>query len=84
MIGGNRFEQTNQLNRALQASVQPGSSFKPLYYAAAVEEEVITPATRIYDSPVVFWNDDGTPYTPTNYRGEWAGTVLAAMRWPPV
>jgi penicillin-binding protein 1A len=77
MIGGNRFEQTNQLNRALQASVQPGSSFKPLYYAAAVEEEVITPATRIYDSPVVFWNDDGTPYTPTNYRGEWAGTVLA-------
>ncbi len=76
MIGGNRFEQTNQFNRALQASVQPGSSFKPLYYAAAIEEEVVTPATMIYDSPVVFWNDDGTPYTPTNYRGEWDGPVL--------
>ena len=31
----------------------------------------------IYDSPVVFWNDDGTPYTPKNYRGEWSGPVLA-------
>lgn len=77
MVGGNRFEQTNQLNRALQAYVQPGSSFKPLYYSAAIEKEVITPATMIYDSPVVFWNDDGTPYTPTNYIGEWAGPVLA-------
>ncbi|AHC14807.1 penicillin-binding protein 1A [Salinispira pacifica] len=77
MIGGNKFEQTNQLNRALQARVQPGSSFKPLYYSAAIEKEVITPATMIYDSPVVFWNDDGTPYTPTNYKGEWEGPVLA-------
>ena len=76
MIGGNRFEQINQLNRALDARVQPGSSFKPLYYAAAIEKEVVTPATMIYDSPVVFWNDDGTPYTPTNYKGEWQGPVL--------
>ena len=76
MIGGNRFEQINQLNRALDARVQPGSSLKPLYYAAAIEKEVVTPATMIYDSPVVFWNDDGSPYTPTNYRGEWQGPVL--------
>jgi len=77
MIGGSRFEGRNQFNRAVDARVEPGSSFKPLYYAAAVEEEVITPATMIYDSPVVFWNDDGTPYTPKNYRGEWSGPVLA-------
>jgi penicillin-binding protein 1A len=77
MIGGSRFEGRNQFNRAVDARVEPGSSFKPLYYAAAVEEEVITPATMIYDSPVVFWNDDGTPYTPENYRGEWSGPVLA-------
>ena len=77
LIGGSGFEQINQLNRALDANVQPGSSFKPLYYAAAIEKEAITPATMIYDSPVVFWNDDGTPYTPTNYRGEWQGPVLA-------
>jgi penicillin-binding protein 1A len=77
MIGGSRFEGRNQFNRAVDARVEPGSSFKPLYYAAAVEEEEITPATMIYDSPVVFWNDDGTPYTPKNYRGEWSGPVLA-------
>lgn len=77
MIGGSQFEARNQFNRAVDARVEPGSSFKPLYYAAAVEEEVITPATMIYDSPVVFWNDDGTPYTPENYRGEWEGPVLA-------
>ncbi|MGI9256608.1 MAG: penicillin-binding transpeptidase domain-containing protein, partial [Salinispira sp.] len=71
-----KFEQINQLNRALSARVQPGSSFKPLYYAAAIEKEIVTPATMIYDSPVVFWNDDGTSYTPTNYRGEWQGEVL--------
>jgi penicillin-binding protein 1A len=77
MIGGSQFEARNQFNRAVDARVEPGSSFKPLYYAAAIEEEVITPATMIYDSPVVFWNDDGSPYTPENYRGEWEGPVLA-------
>jgi penicillin-binding protein 1A len=77
MIGGSQFEARNQFNRAVDARVEPGSSFKPLYYAAAIEEEAITPATMIYDSPVVFWNDDGTPYTPKNYRGEWEGPVLA-------
>jgi penicillin-binding protein 1A len=77
MIGGSRFEANNQFNRAVDARVEPGSSFKPLYYSAAIEERVITPATMIYDSPVVFWNDDGSPYTPENYRGEWEGPVLA-------
>ncbi|MFP4372758.1 MAG: penicillin-binding protein 1A [Spirochaetaceae bacterium] len=77
MVGGSRFEGRNQFNRAVDARVEPGSSFKPLYYAAAIEDEVITPATMIYDSPVVFWNDDGTPYTPENYRGEWSGPVLS-------
>jgi penicillin-binding protein 1A len=76
MVGGSRFESINQFNRAAQAQVQPGSSFKPLYYAAAIEERKITPATMIYDSPVVFWNDDGTPYSPSNYKGEWKGPVL--------
>ena len=77
MVGGSRFESINQFNRAVQAKVQPGSAFKPLYYAAAVERKKITPATMLYDGPVVFWNDDGTPYTPMNYKGEWQGPVLA-------
>ncbi len=77
MVGGSRFESINQFNRAVQARVQPGSAFKPLYYAAAVERKKITPATMLYDGPVVFWNDDGTPYTPMNFKGEWKGPVLA-------
>ncbi len=77
MIGGSGFESASQFNRAVDASVEPGSSFKPLYYAAAIENEVISPATGIYDTNVVFWNDDGTPYTPLNYRGEWQGWVRA-------
>ncbi len=77
MVGGSRFESINQFNRAVQARVQPGSAFKPLYYAAAVERKKLTPATMLYDGPVVFWNDDGTPYTPMNFKGEWKGPVLA-------
>ncbi|MCF7927716.1 MAG: PBP1A family penicillin-binding protein [Spirochaetales bacterium] len=75
MIGGSQFDRTNQFNRAVQAKVQPGSSFKPLYYSRAIESKTFTPASFIYDAPVVFWNDDGTPYTPLNYRGRWRGPV---------
>ncbi|MCG8481168.1 MAG: penicillin-binding protein, partial [Spirochaetales bacterium] len=75
MVGGREFEARNQFNRAVDAAIEPGSAFKPLYYVAAIEDGVVTPATMIYDSPVVFWNNDGTPYMPENYRGEWEGPV---------
>jgi len=75
MIGGSDFK-TKKFNRAVQAEVAPGSSFKPLYYSAAISSKKLTPATLIYDAPVVFWNDDGSPYTPFNYMGEWKGPVL--------
>ena len=74
MVGGSDFT-TKKLNRAVQAKVQPGSSFKPLYYSAAISSRDFTPATMIYDAPVVFWNDDGTPYKPFNYMGRWEGPV---------
>ena len=76
MIGGSKFESRNQFNRAADGRVEPGSAFKPLYYSAAIENRVATPATLIYDAPVVFWNDDGTPYKPNNYKGVWEGPVL--------
>ena len=75
MIGGSKFEASNQFNRATQAKLQPGSAFKPLYYAAGIEKEVITPATMLYDTQIVFMNADGTPYKPLNYKGEWKGPV---------
>jgi penicillin-binding protein 1A len=76
MVGGSKFEPTNQFNRAVQSTVQPGSAFKPLYYSAAISSRKVTPATMIVDAPVVFWNDDNTPYIPLNFRGEWTGRVL--------
>jgi len=76
LVGGSRFDQSNQLIRATQAQLMPGSCFKPLYYSAAIDSRRFTPGTLIYDAPVVFYNEDGTPYIPLNYKGEWKGQVL--------
>jgi penicillin-binding protein 1A len=76
IIGGSRYDESNQLIRATQGNVQPGSSFKPLYYSAAIDSKKLTAATLIYDIPLVFHNEDGTPYIPLNFRGEWKGSTL--------
>lgn len=76
IVGGSKYDQSNQLIRATQSLLMPGSSFKPLYYSAAIDSRKFTEGTLIYDTPVVFYNDDGTPYIPLNYRGEWKGPVL--------
>ncbi|MBI9105370.1 MAG: PBP1A family penicillin-binding protein [Spirochaetales bacterium] len=75
MVGGSDFE-TKQYNRAVDAIVQPGSCIKPLYYSAAISSHKFTPATRLYDGPIVFFDDSGNPYEPLNYLGEWEGSVL--------
>jgi len=76
LVGGSKFDESNQVIRATQASVQPGSTFKPLYYSAAIDTRKFTPGSVISDTPVVFYNEDGVPYTPLNFKGEWKGTVL--------
>jgi penicillin-binding protein 1A len=76
MVGGSKFDEANQLIRATQAKLMPGSSFKPLYYSAAIDSRKFTEASLIDDSPVIFHNDDGTPYTPLDYKGKWMGPVL--------
>lgn len=75
MVGGSDFSQS-KLIRATQAQLMPGSSFKPLYYSAAIDSRKFTMGSLIYDAPIVFYNEDGTPYIPLNYRGEWKGMVL--------
>ncbi len=77
LIGGSNYSTANQLIRATQSNVMPGSTFKPLYYSAAIDSKKITEGTLIYDTPTIFYNDDGTPYIPLNFRGEWKGNVLA-------
>jgi penicillin-binding protein 1A len=50
MVGGYRFR-TGGFNRALRAVRQPGSTFKPIVYGAALEHKLITAATRLPDAP---------------------------------
>ena len=77
LVGGSQFSASNQLIRATQGDyLMPGSCFKPLYYSAAIDSRKFTEGSLIYDSPVVFYNEDGTPYTPLNFKGEWKGSVL--------
>ena len=66
MIGGRG---TDQFNRAAQAERQPGSSFKPFVFAAALENG-FTPDTMINDSPV---NING--WQPQNDSGRFSGNV---------
>ena len=75
LVGGSKFDQGNQFIRAVQARLQPGSAFKPLYYTEAINSRKFTPTTEISDTPVVFHTADGKPYIPQNFRGEWMGNV---------
>jgi penicillin-binding protein 1A len=72
MIGGRSFEES-QFNRAFQSRRQPGSAFKPLIYAAAIDKGY-TPATMIIDSPIVF-EDTERDFTwkPKNYKEKFYG-----------
>lgn len=85
LVGGSKYDQSNQFIRATQSYFQPGSTFKPLYYSAAIDAERInntyitaarlTPATIISDTPTVFRKSDGSPYIPQNFRGIYEGNV---------
>ncbi len=66
MMGGYSFYKS-PFNRVTQAKRQPGSSFKPFVYGAALERGY-TPATRILDSPYVYYDEHtGDEWKPENY-----------------
>jgi len=68
MVGGKNYA-ASQLNRATDARRQPGSVFKPIVYAAALESG-ISPARRFADAPRAFTFDRHSPaYRPANYGG---------------
>jgi len=79
LVGGRSYGQS-QLNHVL-AQRQPGSSFKPFVYAAALDTAVeggtpiITPATAVDDEPTTFRFGTQT-YTPANFHGQFMGRVL--------
>lgn len=75
LVGGSKFDESNQLIRATQAKLQVGSTFKPLLYSAAINSRKITAATIMHDTPQVFENAAGVQYIPNNFNGKWHGTV---------
>ena len=74
MVGGRDFGES-QFNRALNSRRQPGSAFKPLIYAAALEKGY-TPSTILMDSPVEYSDHDGGTYwAPKNYDKNFLGPI---------
>ncbi len=72
MVGGVDFSRS-QFNRAIQAQRQPGSSFKPIIYTAAMDRNY-TPASIVVDSPLVFeeaMKDE--KWRPRNYDEQFLG-----------
>lgn len=72
-VGGFEFSSANQLDHVSQIKRQPGSSFKPIVYAAAIENRDITPSTILVDEKTVF--EGG--YSPSNYDEKYRGRVIA-------
>jgi penicillin-binding protein 1A len=75
LVGGFDFEK-NKFNHVTQAWRQPGSSFKPFIYSAALEKG-FTPATVINDAPLFFdaGVTGGQPWEPKNYDGKYEGPM---------
>jgi penicillin-binding protein 1A len=75
LVGGFDFGK-NKFNHVTQAWRQPGSSFKPFIYSAALEKG-FTPATVVNDAPL-FFDADSTgsqPWEPKNYDGKFEGPM---------
>ncbi len=79
MVGGADFA-LSQFNRALQAKRQPGSAFKPIVYAAAIEKGR-TVVSTVDDSPIEFERNETQMWKPRNYDGTFLGpiTMLEAL-----
>ena len=75
LVGGFDYAK-NKFNHVTQAWRQPGSSFKPFIYSAALEKG-ITPATVVNDSPLFFDSSvtGGQPWEPKNYDGTFDGPM---------
>ena len=76
MIGGRDFE-LSQFDRAIQSRRQPGSAFKPLIYAAALDKGM-TPASVLIDAPYIGIKEgpEEEDWKPKNYKQKFFGPTL--------
>ena len=74
LVGGFSFEQSNY-NRVIQARRQPGSSFKPFLYSAALDRGY-TPATLVNDAPIVYHDSSmDEAWRPKNDNNTFLGPI---------
>ena len=75
LVGGFDYDK-NKFNHVTQAWRQPGSSFKPFIYSAALEKG-FSPTTMINDTPLFFDSSvtGGQPWEPKNYEGGFEGPM---------
>lgn len=74
LVGGYSFD-NSKFNRAVQAIRQPGSSFKPFVYLAALEND-ISPASIFQDSPIALEQGPGLPlWRPKNFYNDFKGPL---------
>ena len=78
LVGGVDYK-SSQFNRATQSRRQPGSSFKPFVYYAALASGKFSPGTIVDDAPITY-NIPGGVYRPQNYGGkqDFAGKMTLA------
>ncbi len=77
MVGGTGWSQESQFNRAWQAKRQPGSTFKPVLYAAAVEKGW-TPESEIEDTPLSVQIGPDEVWKPKNSDKTYMGKIPLA------
>lgn len=79
-VGGRNYSKS-QFNRIIQALRQPGSVFKPVVYAAALEQtfsrrpRIFTPASLVTDGPWILQYSTDKTWEPKNYDGRFHGIV---------
>jgi penicillin-binding protein 1A len=82
LVGGTGWSQESQFNRSWQARRQPGSTFKPIVYAAALEKGW-TPDSKIEDKPLVINLPGGEVWKPRNSDKTYMGeiTLTTALKY---
>ncbi len=74
MVGGYDFKRS-EFNRAVSARRQPGSAFKPVIYATALDQG-LTPATILVDAPIVYVDEEQQRiWKPENYESKFYGLI---------
>lgn len=82
LVGGNGYSETDQFNRAWQAKRQPGSSFKPIIYTAAIDTGY-SPDFTLVDAPVSYRMGDGMIWSPQNSDRSFKGgmSIRDNLKW---